>query len=93
MGKALLIAQFGGTSREAKRLKGDLGGLVELVDDFDGDTYRAVYTAKLAGAIYVLHVFQKKSTHGIATPLRHRQLIKQRMAWALAHANALREEP
>ncbi len=92
LGKALLVAQLGGIPREAKRLKGDLGGLVELVDDFDGDTYRAVYTAKLAGVIYVLHVFQKKSTHGISTPLRHRQLIKQRLAWAVAHAKTLREE-
>ena len=92
LGKALLVAQLGGISREAKRLKGDLGGLVELVDDFDGDTYRAVYTAKLAGVIYVLHVFQKKSTHGIATPTRHLHLIKQRLAWAIAHAKALPEE-
>lgn len=91
-GKALFEAQLGGIPRHAKRLKGDLGGLVELVDDFDGDTYRAVYTAKLAGVIYVLHVFQKKSTHGIATPPRHLQLIKQRLAWAVAHAKTLPEE-
>ena len=70
MGKALLQVQPGQMPRIGKRLKGNLGGLVELVDDFNGGTYRAVYTAKLAGAVYVLHVFQKKSTHGIATP-RH----------------------
>jgi phage-related protein len=92
LGKALLVAQLGGIPREAKRLKGDLGGLVELVDDFDGDNYRAVYTAKLGKAIYVLHVFQKKSTHGVATPQRHLQLIKQRLAWAVAHAKTLTEE-
>ena len=45
--------------------EGEFAGLIEVVDDFDGDTYRAVYTVKLAGAVYVLHVFQKKATHGI----------------------------
>jgi phage-related protein len=92
LGKALFEAQLGRIPRGAKRLKGDLGGLVELVDDYDGETYRAVYTAKLAGVIYVLHVFQKKSTHGIATPRRHLQLIQQRLAWARAHATTLTEE-
>lgn len=54
------------------------------MDDFDRSTYRGVYTAKLAGAIYVLHVFQKKSTHGIATPRHVVALIKQRLGWARA---------
>ena len=85
MGKALLQVQLGQVPRIGKRLKGNLGGLVELVDDFDGDTFRAVYTAKLAGAVYVLHVFQKKSTHGIATPKYVTDLILQRLRGAQAH--------
>lgn len=85
MGKALLQVQLGQVPRIGKRLQGLLGGLAELVDDFDGDTYRAVYTVKLAGAVYVLHVFQKKSTHGIATPKHVTDLILQRLRGAKAH--------
>ncbi len=85
MGKALLQVQLGQVPRIGKRLKGQLGGLVELVDDFDGDTYRAVYTVKLVGAVYVLHVFQKKSTHGIGTPKHVTDLILQRLRTAQAH--------
>jgi phage-related protein len=59
--------------------------LVELVDDFDGGTYRAVYTAKLAGVVYVLHVFQKKSKHGIATPKRDLAIIRRRWKEARWH--------
>jgi len=85
MGYALYLAQRGAHPPEAKRLKGELAGMIELVDDFDGDTYRAVYTVKLRGAVYVLHVFQKKSTRGIATPRREITLIKERYRWARAH--------
>ena len=85
MGKALLQVQLGQVPRIGKRLKGQLSGLVELVDDFDGDTYRAVYTLKLAGVVYVLHVFQKKSTHGIATPKHVIDLILQRLRTAQTH--------
>jgi phage-related protein len=56
-----------------------LKGVVEVAEDFDGDTYRAAYIATLPSAVYVLHVFQKKSTHGIATPLRHLTVIRQRL--------------
>jgi phage-related protein len=65
---ALLQAQLGGVAPHAKRLKGELSGLVEIAADEAGGTYRAVYTAKLAGRLYVPHVFQKKSTRGITTP-------------------------
>lgn len=85
IGKALLQAQRGEHAVTAKRLKGDLAGLVEIVDDFDGNTYRAVYTSKLTGAIYVLHVFQKKATHGIATPKHELDLIKARLRRAREH--------
>jgi phage-related protein len=84
-GYALHQAQVGKHHPAAKRLRGELGGLVELVDDFDGDTYRAVYTVKFAGVIYVLHVFQKKSKHGIGTPRREIALIRERFQRAKAH--------
>ena len=92
IGKALFQAQLGEHSVAAKRLRGDLAGLVEIVDDFGGNTYRAVYTTKLAGAIYVLHVFQKKSTHGIATPKHQVDLIKARLRRAKEHHAASETE-
>ncbi len=68
MGEALYRAQRGDEHPAAKALKGFGGrGVLEIVDDHHGDTYRAIYTVKLTNAIYVLHVFQKKSKKGIAT--------------------------
>lgn len=69
-GYALYQAQSGKHHVSAKQLKGKFRGLIELVEDFDGDTYRTIYTVKLAGVVYVLHVFQKKATHGIGAPRR-----------------------
>ena len=86
MGYALFLAQAGGQHPAAKRLGGDLSGLVEVVEDHASGTYRAVYLARLPEAIYVLHVFQKKSTHGIATPRHAVELIKARLRWAERHA-------
>jgi phage-related protein len=61
-------------------LKGFAGaGVLEVVDDFDGDTYRAVYTVRFAGAVYVLHAFQKKSKRGIATSKADIDLVVQRL--------------
>lgn len=57
-------------------------GVLEIVEDFDGDTYRAVYTVKFAEAIYVLHAFQKKSKSGVATPRRDLDLIRERLRLA-----------
>ncbi|MEO7086491.1 MAG: type II toxin-antitoxin system RelE/ParE family toxin [Gemmatimonadaceae bacterium] len=91
IGYALYVVQCGEHPLQAKRLKGELGGLIELVEDFDGNTYRAVYTLKLRGAIYVLHAFQKKSTRGIATPRREIELIKARYARAREHHAAYYE--
>jgi len=69
IGQALFEAQQGGKSPAAKPLKGFSGaGTLEVVDDFDGNTFRAVYTVEFEGRIYVLHAFQKKSKSGIATP-------------------------
>ena len=77
-----------GDHRAAKRLKGEFAGLVEVVDEYDGDAYRAIYTAKLGGVVYVLHVFQKKSTRGIAFPRHDLAVIRQRWQRAKAHCAA-----
>jgi phage-related protein len=86
MGQAIDDAEHGEEHPSAKALKGFGGrGVLEIVDDFDGDTYRAVYTVKFAGVIYVLHAFQKKSKKGIATPQRDIDLIKARLKRAEQH--------
>ncbi len=83
IGQALYTAQQGETDPAAKPLRGFGGARVmEIVERYRGDAYRAVYTAHFADAIYVLHVFQKKSTRGIATPKPDMDLIKQRLAEA-----------
>jgi len=80
MGYALYIAQRGGKHAEAKPLRGFGGaGILEIVEDHAGDTYRTVYTVRLAGRIYVLHVFQKKSKGGIKTPKAEIERIKSRL--------------
>lgn len=80
VGYALYLAQCGEKHPCAKPLKGFKGaGVLEVVEDFDGDTYRAVYTVKLAGVIYVLHAFEKKSKRGIATPKQDIELIETRL--------------
>jgi phage-related protein len=80
VGGALWDAQLGRKAAFAKPLKGFGGaGVLEVVDHFDGNTYRAVYTVRFAGVVYVLHAFQKKSTHGIATPKHVMDLIAQRL--------------
>jgi phage-related protein len=61
-------------------LKGIAPGVLEVVSDFRGDTFRAVYTVKFATAVYVLHVFQKKSKRGISTPKREIKLVERRLA-------------
>jgi phage-related protein len=80
MGYALYVAQRGGKHADAKVLSGFGGaGVVEIVEDLRGDTFRAVYTLRYAGAIYVLHAFQKKSKTGRKTPRRDMELIQQRL--------------
>ena len=78
IGTVLSVAQFGGKHPKAKPWKGEGAGVLEIVADHRGDTYRAVYTVKFEHAIYVLHAFQKKSKKGIATPKQDVDLIKQR---------------
>jgi phage-related protein len=86
MGVAINDAQNGGEHPDAKALKG-FGGrsVLEVVDDFDGDTYRAVYTVRFAGAIYVLHCFQKKSKKGAETPKHDIEVVKLRLKAAEEH--------
>lgn len=79
-GYALYAAQIGEKPPEAKPLQGFGGmGVLELIEDYRGDTYRAVYTVRFATRIYVLHVFQKKSKRGIATPKQEMNLIRERL--------------
>jgi phage-related protein len=86
-GFALHLAQVGKKHDQAKPLKGFGGASVlEVVEDHMGDTYRAVYTVKIADKVYVLHCFQKKSTKGIETPKHDLDLIRERLKAAQAHA-------
>ena len=83
MGFALREAQAGGKHPDAKPLKGHKGaGVLEVVDDFDGDTYRAVYTVKMEGVVYALHAFQKKSKTGIATDKADLEMVIRRLRLA-----------
>ncbi len=83
IGQALYTAQQGGTDPAAKPLKGFGGARVmEIVESDRGGTYRAVYTVQFADAVYVLHVFQKKSKRGITTPKQDIDLIRRRLAEA-----------
>jgi phage-related protein len=94
MGAALFWAQAAGVGPDgrqhtglhpsASKMKGALGkaGVIEIRDDFDGETYRAMYTARIGNTIYVLHAFQKKSKHGIATPMADLNLIRMRLQLA-----------
>jgi phage-related protein len=80
IGVALRTAQLGRKHESAKPLKGFRGaGVLEIVEDHDGNTYRAVYTVRFADSVYVLHVFQKKSKKGIQTPKHVLELIRVRL--------------
>jgi phage-related protein len=79
IGFALSAAQFGGRHLSAKLWKGEGPGILEVVKDYDGDTFRAVYTVRFADAVYVLHVFQKKSPRGIATRQSDIELVRARL--------------
>jgi phage-related protein len=86
-GFALYLAQQGKKHQNAKPLKGFTGaGVLEVVEDCLGDTFRAVYTVKIAENIYVLHCFQKKSKRGIETPKQEIDLIRDRLKMAQEHA-------
>lgn len=83
IGFALKMAQMGDKHPDAKPMQGFGGAnVLEVVEDYDRGTYRAVYTVRFAEAIYVIHCFQKKSRHGIATSQRDINLIRERLARA-----------
>lgn len=81
IGFALEIAQGRETHFSAKPLRG-FSGVYEIVNNYDRDTYRAVYVVNLGDLVYVLHCFQKKSKGGIKTPKREIDLIRDRLNWA-----------
>ncbi len=83
MGYALYLAQLGKKPESAKPLRGFGGASVlELVEDHDRDTYRAVYTVRFAAAVYVLHAFQKKSKKGRETPKGDMEIVRRRLRTA-----------
>ncbi len=93
-GLALFDVQLGDTPPAAKPLKGFGGsGVLELIEDDRGSTYRAVYTVRFKDAVYVLHVFQKKSKQGISTPRHEIELIHARLKLAEEdYASRLKEK-
>lgn len=83
IGYALFLAQSGDKHPDAKPLRGFHGaGVLEVVEQFDGSTFRAVYAVKFETAVYVLHAFQKKSTSGIATAQQDVALVQIRLRQA-----------
>jgi len=90
-GFALSLAQMGERYEKTKILKGFSGaGVLEILEDHIGDTFRAVYTVKFEEAVFVLHCFQKKSKSGIATPQTDMEIIRTRLKIATARAEELR---
>jgi phage-related protein len=79
MGYALGLAQLGAKHPHAKPWKGEGSGVLELVEDHRGDTYRAIYTVRFADAVYVLHAFQKRSKSGIKTDQTDVNLVAERL--------------
>jgi phage-related protein len=82
IGYGLYLAQIGEKHVRAKPLKGLGSGVMELVSDHRGDTFRGVYTVRFADSVYVLHVFQKKSRKGSETPQSEIELVRQRLTRA-----------
>jgi phage-related protein len=92
-GYALHLAQMGDKHPQAKPLQGfGSTGVLEVVEDWHGNAYRAVYTVRYAARVFVLHVFQKKSKSAIATPKPDVDLIKTRLKAAATRAKELEDE-
>jgi phage-related protein len=92
-GHALYFAQHGEQHDAAKVLKGFGGaGVLEIVEQDQGNTYRAVYTVKFREAVFVLHVFQKKSKSGIATPKPDMDIIRARLKVAEKFSEEMGDE-
>ena len=84
VGYALFLAQRSEKHAAAKPMKGLGAGVLEVVADHRGDTFRAVYPVRFADRVYILHAFQKKAKHGVATPQTEIDLIKRRFKQAVA---------
>jgi phage-related protein len=92
-GYALFLAQAGRKHAQAKALQGfGAADVLEVVEDWRGNAYRAVYTVRFEGRVYVLHVFQKKSKSGRATPKPDVNLIRERLKLAARRAKELKDE-
>ncbi len=92
-GFELYLAQTGQHPPSAKPMKAVGSGVIELIEDFDGDTFRAVYAAQFEAGLYVLHCFKKKSKSGVKTPQTDIELIRRRLRAAEADNNErLKEE-
>lgn len=92
-GYALHLAQAGGKHLQAKPLRRfGSAGVLEVVEDWRGNAYRAVYTVRFEERVFVLHVFQKKSKTGIETPKRDMDLIEKRLQTAARRAQELKDE-
>jgi phage-related protein len=85
VGYALGVAQLGGKHPAAKPWKGEGAGVFELVESFDGNAYRAIYTVRFEGFVYVLHAFQKKSPSGIRTAQTDIDIVSERLKRAREH--------
>lgn len=85
IGFALSAAQFGGKAGAVKPWKGDGAGVLEIVESHDGNAYRTIYTVRFAKAVYVLHVFQKKSTRGIRTAKKDADAVDSGLKAAKDH--------
>jgi len=93
MGYALGVAQLGGKHPSAKPWKGEGPGVFEVVEAFDGDAYRAIYTVRFEGVVYVLHAFQKKSPSGIRTANTDIDLVGERLKRARRHYETNNQSP
>jgi phage-related protein len=91
IGVALHWAQQGHVHSATKPMKGSLREVTEIVSDFDGDTFRAMYTTRIGSEVYVLHAFQKKSKKGAATPQHELDVIESRLK-AAKQVHAQRRE-
>lgn len=89
IGHTLYEAQIGSMPSSVKPLKGYNGaGVLEVVENDDGDTYRAVYTVRHEGVLYVLHAFKKKSVKGKSTPKKELDVVEERLKKAREHYEA-----
>lgn len=79
IGSALSLGQFGGKHPAAKPWKGEGPGVLEIIEEYQGDAYRTVYTVRFQRAVYVLHAFQKKSPRGVKTARPDVELVARRL--------------